>query len=247
MRRINQLCARFLWHGKEQSAKGARVSWKEICFPKSEGGLGIKDIESWNNACILQNIWAIISKAGSIWIAWLNEYVLKGRSIWLIPFSPSCGWSWRKLLKPRQIASEFVERKNGEERWKISGRYKAAAVWRSIRPRQEKVTWHKLVWCLVNVPKHCFISWMAVRNRLPTKDRLREWGILMDNRCVLCQSMEETRNHLFFGCPYSQGIWTKILRLCNLDRRVMSWANELRSAEKRTKGKAMISLLLRVA
>ena len=49
------------------------MSWKEICFPKSEGGLGIKDIESWNNACILQNIWAIISKAGSIWIAWLNE------------------------------------------------------------------------------------------------------------------------------------------------------------------------------
>ena len=91
------------------------------------------------------------------------------------------------------------------------------------------------------------MSWMAVRNRLPTKDRLREWGILMDSRCVLCQSTEETRDHLFFGCPYPQGIWRKILKLCNLDRRVMSWENELRWAEKRAKGRAMISLLLRVA
>ena len=37
---INQLCAGFLWHGKEQAAKGARVSWKAVCFPKTEGRLG---------------------------------------------------------------------------------------------------------------------------------------------------------------------------------------------------------------
>ena len=66
LKTINQLCARFLWHGKEQVAKGARVSWKVVCFPKSEGGLGIKDIYSWNKACVLPNIWAIISKSGSL-------------------------------------------------------------------------------------------------------------------------------------------------------------------------------------
>ena len=47
------------------------MSWKAICQPKDEGGLGLKDILTWNHACVLQNIWAIITKAGSLWIAWI--------------------------------------------------------------------------------------------------------------------------------------------------------------------------------
>ena len=75
---MNQLCAGFLWKGEESSDKGARVK----CQPKYEGGLGLKEIYSWNNACIMQHIWEIISKAGSIWIAWIYAYVLKGRDFW---------------------------------------------------------------------------------------------------------------------------------------------------------------------
>ena len=47
------------------------MSWKAICQPKDEGGLGLKDILTWNQACVLQNIWTIITKAGSLWIAWI--------------------------------------------------------------------------------------------------------------------------------------------------------------------------------
>ena len=56
LKRINQLCSGFIWKGKEQSARGARVSWDEICYPKSEGGLGIKKLSSWNQACVMQSI-----------------------------------------------------------------------------------------------------------------------------------------------------------------------------------------------
>ena len=41
LKRIMQLCSSFLWKGKDQSARGARVSWDCICYPKSEGGLGL--------------------------------------------------------------------------------------------------------------------------------------------------------------------------------------------------------------
>ena len=81
LKRINQFCSGFLWKGKEQSARGACVSWDEICYPKSEGGgLGIRELCSWNQACVMQSIWALIVKSGSIWIAWVQEYVLKGKS-----------------------------------------------------------------------------------------------------------------------------------------------------------------------
>ena len=46
----------------------------------------------------------------------------------------------------RPLASEFVQRKDGVESWKDPGKYKAAAIWRVIRPKKEKVDRHKLVW-----------------------------------------------------------------------------------------------------
>ena len=146
LKKVNQLCAGFLWKGKESTARGVRVKWQEICYPRSEGGLGLKDIYSWNQACIMQNIWALITKAGSIWIAWIQAYVLKGKDFWEVQaFQNSC-WRWKKLLKMRENARQFVERSDGEVRWKSSSnKYKAAEIWRVIRPRKEKVNWHKLV------------------------------------------------------------------------------------------------------
>ena len=92
LRRINQLCSAFFWKGIEHTTKSAQVKWQVICHPKYEGGLGLMDIFSWN-ACIIQNIWSIITKSGSLWIAWIEAYMLKGRSLWQVPATQNCSWS----------------------------------------------------------------------------------------------------------------------------------------------------------
>ena len=138
--KINQLCSKFFWKGSNSPVRGGRVSWQAICHPKAEGGLGLKDILSWNQACISQNIWSIITKYGSLWIAWVEAYVLKASSIWQVAPAQNSSWSWRKLLQLRNLARRFVELRNGVEVWKFPGcEYSAAAVWKEIRPIQEKV------------------------------------------------------------------------------------------------------------
>ena len=82
LKKISQTCAHFFWQGNSTNSKGARVSWQAICYPKAEGGLGLKDVVSWNHACMLHHLRSIFAKAGSLWIAWLYAYVLKGRSVW---------------------------------------------------------------------------------------------------------------------------------------------------------------------
>jgi len=37
-------------------------------------------------------------------------------------------------------------------------------------------------------PKHAFISWLAVRNRLTTKEKLAQWGYQGNLLCVYCRS-----------------------------------------------------------
>jgi hypothetical protein len=77
-------------------------------MPNKEGGLGIKNIEVWNQASILNHIWNLFAKAGSLWVAWVNINWLKGRSVWQIPIPKACSWSLKKILKLRDIAKKFI-------------------------------------------------------------------------------------------------------------------------------------------
>lgn len=43
------------------------MSCDMVCKPKSEGGLGLKALLSWNHTCIIQHIWAILMQARCLW------------------------------------------------------------------------------------------------------------------------------------------------------------------------------------
>lgn len=67
--------------------------------------------------------------------------------------------------------------------------------------------WSKVVWFKLTVPRFSFITWLAMKGRLPTKDRLRGWVLTIPAVCVLCSNGIETHDHLFFASSYSKTIW----------------------------------------
>lgn len=77
---VESKCSVFLWKEKEATAKGAKVTWSDMCFPQAKGGLGIKNLHIWNVAWILKNMWLLFSSADSLWVAWNHEYLFKGRN-----------------------------------------------------------------------------------------------------------------------------------------------------------------------
>ena len=58
------------------------------------------------------------------------------------------------------------------------------------------------------------IGQMAILNKLPTKDRMLQWGLAVDSMCVFCRSSIEDRDHLFFQCSITKRIWDNIMGLC---------------------------------
>ena len=44
--------------------------------------------------------------------------------------------------------------------------------------------------------------------------------------CVFCWASVEDRNHLFFECQITSGIWMRVLRLCGQYRKPRRWENE---------------------
>ncbi|GKB89360.1 reverse transcriptase zinc-binding domain-containing protein, partial [Tanacetum coccineum] len=106
-------------------------------------------------------------------------------------------------------------------------------VYDNLRDHNEEVKWGKLVWFSQCVPKHSYILWMAVQQRLLTHVRMRKWGSFNMMVCGLCMRCEESHDHLFFECEYSKAIWTKLQSLMACSINDHRWDDIVRSiAEK---------------
>ncbi|KAG5397436.1 hypothetical protein IGI04_019250 [Brassica rapa subsp. trilocularis] len=88
------------------------------------------------------------------------------------------------------------------------GFFSASRTWDQLRERREKVDWSIVVWFTQAVPRFSFITWLAIKNRLSTGDRMRVWGLQQE--CLLSGEKNETRDHLFFACPYSYTVWIRV-------------------------------------
>ncbi|KAG7585320.1 Reverse transcriptase domain [Arabidopsis thaliana x Arabidopsis arenosa] len=86
--------------------------------------------------------------------------------------------------------------------------FSSKCTWNLIRDTSTKVSWSTLVWFPQGVPRYSFITWLAVKDRLSTGQRMRRWGQIQF--CPLCGERDETRDHIFFACPYVFAIWSTL-------------------------------------
>ncbi|GJV63635.1 hypothetical protein Tco_1474463 [Tanacetum coccineum] len=70
----------FLWSQGDLKKGSAKISWKEVCKPKSHGGLGIKLLGPWNETLLVKHIWNIANMKETSWVKWVHVVKLKGRS-----------------------------------------------------------------------------------------------------------------------------------------------------------------------
>lgn len=90
----------------------------------------------------------------------------------------SFSWSGRQMLKGRIVwLGCLVVR--GFSRLLILG-------WESLRPRNSLVPWSNLVWFEGNIPRHPFMAWFIVWNRLQIRDCINGWCSVVPCACVLC-------------------------------------------------------------
>lgn len=70
-----------------------------------------------NDVCCLKLIWRIISHENSLWVKWVDMYLLKKESFRTAKETASLGsWIWKKIIKYREVAKYFckIEVENGE-------------------------------------------------------------------------------------------------------------------------------------
>ncbi|GFY91886.1 hypothetical protein Acr_08g0002820 [Actinidia rufa] len=113
-------------------------------------------------------------------------------------------------LRDEIIATEHSQQAAAEKinQWKANGDLYSKLAYEYFRPKAIKLKWPKVIWTNYATPKHAFILWLAMKERLLTKDRLPDPGA--NQPCSLCRAENETAEHLFFQCNYVRHIWNPI-------------------------------------
>ncbi|XP_074300183.1 uncharacterized protein LOC141631406 [Silene latifolia] len=209
IKRIEAVCRNFLWDNSADYRRAPLVGWDTICRPKDEGGLGIKDQESWNKAMVGRLVDWVATQRDSIWVNWVQSNYLKGQEWMEYKPSSNSSWVWRRICKVKEeMRNGYV---NGE--WSVQpGGYSPAGCYDWFRGTRPRIQWDKAVWNGWTIPKHQFLGWMVAHKALNTAERLVRFGVIIEDKCYLCGIASETIEHLFCECPYSRRVVLELNR-----------------------------------
>ncbi|VFQ89794.1 unnamed protein product [Cuscuta campestris] len=209
--RITTLCKAFLW-----GSKFCKVAWDDICKPKDEGGLGLRNSTIWNQALLAKCFWNIAANKETLWIQWVHSVYLQGSDFWTWNPSKKDSHFFKKIAEIRDsLLQKCGDRFMIEDNLCEMGDIKATKVYDLLRSKGNIRPWMKAIWKPYIPPRYSFTVWLTLRGRLPTKMNLH--FLQLDNRnCEFCHTEEETAQHLFFLCENTALIWGAIRNWLNI-------------------------------
>uniref|UniRef100_A0A0V0IVJ9 Putative ovule protein n=1 Tax=Solanum chacoense TaxID=4108 RepID=A0A0V0IVJ9_SOLCH len=104
MNQLQQLFAGFFW-SKSGGDKGKHwIAWEELCYPKLEGGIGMRSLNDVSKA-LYSKLWWNFRTSTSLWSTYMwNKYCKKQHP--MLAMSKGDSYVWKKMV---EIIGEEVE------------------------------------------------------------------------------------------------------------------------------------------
>ncbi|XP_058757250.1 uncharacterized protein LOC131630492 [Vicia villosa] len=124
--------------------------------------------------------------------------------------------------------------------------YVTRKMYMELRRDNPSVAWRKILFDNHARPRSLFTLWLALREKLPTKHRLKQFGFIDENVCSYCEDIEST-NHLLFACKGTNHIWKEVLRWMHIQREPDCWSQEVRWMTTEANKKGWKTQILKIA
>ncbi|WZY80122.1 hypothetical protein YC2023_026506 [Brassica napus] len=102
-KQIQSLLTRFWWDANPEKKKMCWVAWSTLTLPKYAGGLGFKDIETFNDAMLAKIGWRLIQFPDSLLAQVLLGKYAKASSFMECESPSSASHGWRSILAGREV------------------------------------------------------------------------------------------------------------------------------------------------
>ncbi|XP_010474031.1 PREDICTED: uncharacterized protein LOC104753480 [Camelina sativa] len=254
-RKITSSMCEYWWSNCQGKTKIAWVAWSKLCKPKSEGGLGFKDLADFNQALLAKQAWQIMNNPESFVSRFYKSRYFRKSSILECGTRSRPSYAWRSIIHGRNLLKQGLMKIIGNgrdtyvwtEKWLFEktlelpivdsgngrcgnkdgsihlavyslGAYTVKSGYWLLRtlptiyetPSEELVRINALkaqVWSLKTVPKIKTFLWRMLSGALAVSERLASRGVMLDTRCMVCGSTEETICHMMNICPVARQIY----------------------------------------
>lgn len=102
-KQIQSLLTRFWWDANPEKRKMCWVAWSVLTLPKYAGGLGFRDIETFNDALLAKIGWRILKEPQSLLARVLLGKYAKDSSFMQCTIPAAASHGWRSVLAGREI------------------------------------------------------------------------------------------------------------------------------------------------
>ncbi|GJR54077.1 reverse transcriptase zinc-binding domain-containing protein, partial [Tanacetum coccineum] len=144
----------------------AKVAWKDICRPKSQGGLGLKDLDGILQTFIThKDLYNVRRNDSMVMKDIVDQSVCLWPEEWIAKYHVLALYN-RVMLNDDKEDSIVWRSKSGKDM-----KFSIKQAYQDLSSTNEGVKWYKMVWFSKNILKHSLILWMAVQNRLVTQDK----------------------------------------------------------------------------
>ncbi|KAM0044066.1 putative RNA-directed DNA polymerase [Helianthus debilis subsp. tardiflorus] len=143
---------------------------------------------------------------------------------------PTFNWAWRSPAQGTESVDNLqqlcslladVSLVDSNDKWSWladpKGVFSVKSAKRLMFSVYDPVSWFVLEWCRW-VPSKCNIHvWRMEMDRIPTCEALRKRNIAIeDSSCPLCNSAEETVEHVFIACRVAAILWNGVSSWCKI-------------------------------
>ena len=100
---INSLLAKYWWGQTREERKIHWINWKKLCTQKKEGGMGFRDLHSFNLAMLSKQAWRLIHDTNSLFYKVYKARYFPNSSFMMADVGSNPSFVWRSLLVARDV------------------------------------------------------------------------------------------------------------------------------------------------
>ncbi|KAL5558507.1 hypothetical protein UlMin_034718 [Ulmus minor] len=113
VRELHRLCAQFWWGGNSEKKRMHWCTWEKLCVHKADGGMGFRDLRSFNRALLAKQAWRIHSSPTSLVSRVLKGFYFQTSSFLQVKANSTSSFVWRSILWGRGLYMQGIRRKIG--------------------------------------------------------------------------------------------------------------------------------------
>jgi len=114
LEKIESFRSRFFWQNDQHKKKYRLVKWKLICQPKTQGGLGVQDLEIQNKCLLSKWIVKLCNEDGMSQELLRNKYLTTNRTLSGCKKKPTDSHFWKGLMNVKDIVLSYGTFKIGD-------------------------------------------------------------------------------------------------------------------------------------